>query len=138
MNYGASAAADLRGNLMVPMYDRNLNLSLWWDIDQGHVFDHNMNWIAFVVGGNIFSAKTGNWLGKHTGATFQDKYGRAVIWTPNLGYPESGFPPLRPLRPLKPLRPLRPLRPLMPLRPMRPLAPLGGWSYNHFTAWLAG
>lgn len=120
---------------MDAVFDKNCTLVGWYEPETESFFDTQMNWTAFVSDDHAFSADTGNWLGALESATFQDQSGKAALWMPDLGSPESSMRPLRPLRPLKPLRPLRPLRPLNPLRPLRPLMPLGGWSSLSFDTW---
>ncbi|WP_416360493.1 4-fold beta flower protein [Burkholderia gladioli] len=122
--------------ILLPAYDSNNQLILWVDLKKGNVFDTQMNWVAYVSQGNLFSAARNSWLGPIRGSSLQDRQGRAVAWMPKLGAPTSGMAPLQPLTPLKPLMPLRPLVPLLPLAPLRPLAPMGGWSATHPIAWL--
>jgi hypothetical protein len=46
---------------MTPIFDSNSNLVVWFD--GRHLFDSEINQIAFAASSHIFSAKTGNWLG---------------------------------------------------------------------------
>jgi len=116
------------------LYDRNVRLVAWTDGE--HVFDHSLNWVAFVHHGEAFSAVTLQWLGPVVGLTHQDRHGRAVLWNPrdpvtNSRVVTAPGPVIRPARPPQPLPPTG--RP----QPHPPRPPLGGWSDLDFHAWLA-
>lgn len=63
---------------MEPLYDANVNLVGW--IEPGHhIFDTNMNWLAYVAGDHAWSANGGNWCGPVVDATTcLDRSGRVV------------------------------------------------------------
>ena len=65
---------------MIPQFDRDANLVGWYDGEE-HVFDTNMDWVAFVASDNTWSASTENWLGPLNGSTFLDTDGKPVAWT---------------------------------------------------------
>lgn len=115
------------GSTMTPLFDKNCYLVGWMSDDRDNIFDCDMNWVAYINGGNIWSASTDNWLGVAYGLNARDTQGKTVFWNPDQPI-ENTLVPLRPLKPIKPIQPLRPLSPLIPLRPLRPLTPLGGWS----------
>jgi hypothetical protein len=111
---------------MIPLFDKDTELQAWIGKD-GNVFNLEMEWIAFIEHGHVFSAESIEWLGPVDGFTFLDQSGRPFLWSPKSKI-RGQLPSLRPLKPLRPLQPLQPLRPLDPLRPLQPLTPLGGWS----------
>lgn len=118
---------------MTPVFDRHANLVAWFDGQ--HLFDLNLEWVAFAHNGHFFSSSTLGWLGPLHQGSLLETNGRPVAWLQD-SRPISAVKPLRPLKPLKPLTPLRPLRPLTPLKPLAPLAPLGGWSSMDWDEWL--
>lgn len=118
---------------MNPLYDQRCVLVGWFNGD--HVFDTDLNWVAFRSGNNVFSSSSMAWLGPINDASFQDRYGKPIVWLAGAS-PSGTLRPLSPMRPLKPLNPLRPLRPLNPFQPLQPLAPLGGWSSLNWQQWL--
>ncbi len=48
---------------MTPLFDQNCDLAAWFEPGR-HIFDPDMNWVAFEANGHIWSAATGNWLGQ--------------------------------------------------------------------------
>lgn len=111
---------------MKALFDKNCNFVGWFCLEDGNLFDRNMNWIGFKNENNLFSNQA-KWLGGFVQGSILDKMGRPVAWMSG-SIPHGRLRLLQPLRPLQPLNPLRPLQPLNPLRPLRPLPPLGGWS----------
>ena len=120
---------------MIPIYDKNV-VQVAWLCDDGHLFDLDLRWIGYVVNDNLWSARTGSWLGPILGSSLLDRAGNVVAWGSDRNV-EGTTTPLRPLTPLKPLRPLTPLKPLTPLRPLKPLDPIGGWSALPWARWLS-
>ncbi|PBB29870.1 hypothetical protein CK224_30175 [Mesorhizobium sp. WSM3862] len=121
---------------MIALFDSDCSLVAWLH-DSGNIFDTGLEFVAFVRGGNVFSASNLSWLGPIDYTTLMDRAGRPVTFGSGHA-PMSRPDPLQPLNPLKPLRPLRPLKPLTPLNPMTPHVPLGGWSTLSFAEYLAG
>lgn len=117
---------------MTPVFDRHCSLVAWFDGQ--HIFDLNLNWIAFANGGNLFAASNSNWLGLLKDGSLIDRRGRPVAWVRGSS-PGGTLKPLKPMKPLKPPKPLRPLLPLKPLKPLKPLTPLGGWSNLTWDDW---
>jgi len=120
---------------MTPLSDRNSDLWAWADKD-GHVFSHDLEWVAFMRDGHAFAAATCGWLGPVVGATIFDQSGDPILWNPDCDISE-GTPFARPPWPPLPLRPLRPPRPFFPPCPSPPLTPLGAWSVLTPAEWLA-
>lgn len=107
-----------------------------WLKDGKHLFDTQMNWIAHISNGHVWSAESGNWLGPLNQGAFLDTSGKVVAWKKNL--PIRGtMAPLRPMRAMRPMRPMRPMKPMTPMRPVKPMAPVGGWSQMTWNAWLS-
>jgi hypothetical protein len=121
---------------MEPLYDVNVNLVGWIDPGQ-HIFDTNLDWAAYVSGGDAWSSNSGNWCGPVNGTTCLDRNGNPVAWSPRTP-PSGSMRPMRPMRPMRAMRPLRPMRPMTPMRPMKPMPPMGGWSQQSFAEWIAG
>lgn len=119
---------------MISIFDRNAELIAWLSNDGKHLFDADMNWVAYASGGHLWSAETGNWLGPLQGTTLLDQSGRPVGWHPGDGVGSSGRP-ARPGRAARSARPARPPRPARPAKPARPATPAGGWSDMTFLGW---
>jgi len=121
------------GKTMMPIFDREAGLVGWFD--GYHLFDLNMNWVAFLDNGNLFSSNTLAWLGPFHQGSFLDTSGKPVGWLEGSN-PTGTLKPLKPLEPLRPLKPLKPLKPFKPLKPLKPLQPLGGWSDLEWEDWI--
>lgn len=119
---------------MQPLFSPRCDLVGWMDAQQ-HVFDPHMEFIAFVVRGQAWSANSLAWLGPATGTTLYDRTLRPVAWNPRQtigGAPAAMVPP----QPMRPARPMRPQMRLSPRPPMFPAAPPGGFSKLEFRQWL--
>lgn len=113
---------------MTPLFDRYTNLVGWLSNDTKHLFDINLNWVAFISSDDsIWTVGRKSWVGNLYGTNIRDINGKTIFWNSQTSISNS-LKPLRPLNPLTPLRPLKPLKPLNPLRPLKPLPPSGGWS----------
>ena len=121
---------------MEPLYDASVSLVGWIEPGQ-HIFDTDMNWVAYIAGGHGWSAASGNWCGPVNLATCLDREGHVVAWTP-AQQPQGTIRPVRPVRAVRAVRPVRPVRPVLPVRPGRPIPPIGGWSRLSFSEWVAG
>jgi hypothetical protein len=101
-----------------PLFDKKCNLVGWIE-PENHIFDLEMNWVAYLSGGHAWSSQTGNWLGPVNGMNCLDQEGRPVAWNPDETV-EGSMRPMRPMRAMRAMRPMRPMRPMKPMRPMRP------------------
>ncbi|THV31193.1 4-fold beta flower protein [Rhizobium rosettiformans] len=119
---------------MFALFNRNCELVGWIEPDE-HIFDTDMNWVAYLSGGHGWSAATGNWLGPVDGLLCLDRSGRPVAWNPEERV-EGTARPGRPSRAARAARPGRPARPARPSRPSRPATPAGGWSSETFSDWI--
>jgi hypothetical protein len=70
------------GQVMISIFDRNSDLVAWLNNSASHLFDTDMNWLAYVSGGQLWSSENGNWLGPLKGTTLLDHSGRPVGWHP--------------------------------------------------------
>ncbi|WP_433077737.1 4-fold beta flower protein [Dactylosporangium sp. CA-052675] len=104
-----------------------------WIQPDAHIFDVDMNWVAYISNGHAWSALTGNWCGPVDGLTCLDQSGRVVAWNPNQALRGSARP-ARPARAARAARPARPARP-RPACPARPARPAGGYSALPFQTW---
>lgn len=120
---------------LFPLFDKDCDLVGW--IKPGeHIFDTDMNWIAFVSSNHAWSANTGNWLGPVQGLLCQDTSGKPVAWNPKEGVRGTASP-AKPAKAAKKATPARPAKPAKPARPAKPATPAGGWSTKSFFGWLA-
>lgn len=119
---------------MNPLFDQNCNLIGW--VDPGnHIFDTNMDWVAYISNGHAWSANSGNWIGPVDGLNCLDINGKPIAWNPD--QPVVGtMRPMTPMRAMRSMTPMRPMRPMTPMRPMRPMTPMGGWSTLNWDEWL--
>jgi hypothetical protein len=120
---------------MEPLFDENCELIGWID-PRSHIFDIDLNWVAYISRGHAWSTESGNWLGPVPGLICLDQYGCVVAWNPKEQVAGSPRPPRPPWAPRAP-KPPRPPRPPQPPRPPRPPQPVGGWSDLSFRAWLS-
>ena len=120
---------------MFPLFSRECEL-VGWAQPNRHIFDADMNWVAYISAGQAWSAETGNWLGPINGLLCLDRSGRPVAWNPTevlMGIARPAIPGRAALAAMPP----RPSKPALPARPARPAAPSGGWSTGSFYAWLS-
>lgn len=118
---------------MVPLFSPNCDLVGWLDPGR-NVFDTGQNWVGFLANGQVWSSKTGNWLGAIDGSTIRDTQGKPVAWNPH--HPVQGTAkPAVPGRAAKAAQPARPAKPATPARPAKPATPAGGWSSLSFNQW---
>jgi hypothetical protein len=118
---------------MFPLFDKDSNLVGWIEPHK-HIWDTDMNWVAFITDGHGWSADTGNWMGPVKDLLCLDTDGRVVAWNPK-DY-VAGVP--KPREPVPAARAEEPPRPAMPVKPARldrPATPLGGWSSLSFHTW---
>lgn len=120
---------------MFPLFDKDSELVGWMDPGK-HIFDQNMNWVAYISHNHAWSAETGNWLGPVPGLICLDTSGRVVAWNPK-EHISGTARPARPARAARAARPSRPARSARPARPARPATPAGGWSSLSFWGWLS-
>jgi len=68
--------------MLYPLFDQDCELMAW--IEPGrHIFDSDMNWIAYLANNQAWSAESGNWLGAVRGLLCMDNSGKPVLWNPN-------------------------------------------------------
>lgn len=120
--------------MLYPLFDKNCAL-VGWIAPREHIFDTNMDWVAYVVAGNAWSAESGDWLGAVAGLLCRDHSGKPVAWNPAEGVTGTSRP-ASPARAARSARPARPAKPAIPARPAKPATPAGGWSTLSFFAWL--
>jgi len=116
-----------------PIFDIRISHVGWYK--DGHIFDPEVNWLAFVHQGHIFSAVTLEWLGPWNDGSLLDQQGQVVAWLDG-GQPRGSEPPLPPPRAPRPPRPFRHVRPIHPRRPLFPQQPASGWSMLAWHEWL--
>ena len=121
--------------MLFALFDEDCDLVGWID-PENHIYNTDMDWVAYLAYGHAWSAKTGNWLGLVDGLLCQDHGGHPVAWNPKERVSGSAAP-ARPASAARAARPARPARPAAPARPARPATPSGGWSSLSFHAWLA-
>ncbi len=118
---------------MTPIFDADCRHVGWFD--GTHVYDMNVDWIAFHSKGNVFTSRpSGEWLGPLHEGSFLDRQGRPVAWLQGTA-PHGGLMPSAPQGAMRPLRPKKPLRPRTPLFPTKPLTPSTGWSPVTWLEW---
>ena len=66
--------------MLHPLFDCNCELIGWIEPDC-HIFDTNMNWIAYISGGHAWSSNSGNWIGPVNGTTCLDRSGSVFAWS---------------------------------------------------------
>ncbi len=121
--------------MIYPLFDKNSNLVTWVK-DNEHIFDTNMQWVAFIEKGHAWSAKDARWLGQFKDNNCMDKQGRVFAWN-NRQTLRGSIRLTEPSRPTLATRPCTPTRPSTPTRPMVPIRPLHGWSPYSLREWLA-
>jgi hypothetical protein len=116
-----------------PLFDLHSNM-VGWILPGRHVFDRQMNWVAYLSEGHAWSVATGNWIGEVPGLVCLDREGRVVASAPGQS-PDAGASPRRPPRKARVPRPPEPSRPPNPPRPPMGPTPPGGWSRLRFSDW---
>ena len=120
--------------MLKPLFDKNSELIGW--IEPGkHIFNHNMDWIAYISRGHAWSSKTGNWIGPVNDLVCLDTNGKVIAWSKGANI-RGSVHPANPARATRAARPARPARPAMPARPAKPATPVGGWSNLSINEWL--
>ncbi len=121
--------------IMIALFDKDCDLVGWMKDSHDHIFDTEMNWVAYIRNGHAWSAETGNWYGPVNGYNCLDQNGKVVAWSPNQTV-QGSVRPVKPVRAVRAVRPVRPVRPVKPVRPVRPVTPIGGWSDLSFMDWV--
>ncbi|WP_376786134.1 4-fold beta flower protein [Stutzerimonas kunmingensis] len=124
-----------RRAMLLPLFDKDCDL-VGWILPGEHIFDTQLNWLAFITDGHAWSSVSGNWLGPVHDLLCLDGFGHPIAWNPANRVAGIGRPPRPPRAPKAP-RPPRPASPPKPPRPARPATPVGGWSQFGFPAWAA-
>lgn len=121
--------------MLYPLFDRECTLVAWIDPNR-HIFNTDMQWIAYISSNHVWSSDTGNWLGPVRNTVCYDTNGKVFAWSTSseiLGMAH----PARPARAARAARPARPAKPARPARPARPATPAGGWSPFSLHEWLS-
>ena len=121
--------------MLQPLFSKDSELVGWIEPGQ-HIFDPEMEWVAYIALTHAWSAGNDHWLGPVRELSCIDHDGYVVAWNS----PDAIAPaptPSEPPSPSRRARPPRPNRPPRPPRPARPNRPPGGWSETTFAAWLA-
>ncbi|MFA9465889.1 MAG: 4-fold beta flower protein [Velocimicrobium sp.] len=119
--------------MLQPLFDKDCNFIGW--IKQGeHIFNQNMDWIAYISNGHAWSAATENWMGLVNGLVCLDTSGKVVLWSTG-GDIIGAARPSRPSRAARTLQPERPEQQKRPETPSRPTTPDGGWSSLSAEQW---
>jgi len=63
---------------MEPLYDSRTRLVGWYDISRGNIWSTRMQWIAWVVNGNVFSTSTHRWCGPVITTNCLDRLGQRL------------------------------------------------------------
>ena len=120
----------------VALFDKNTDHVAWWIGD--HIFTLDLKWIAFVSGGNAFSAAISPmWLGPAKDGVVMDRTGRVIFFAAD-AHVSGHLSPYKPFTASRPPRPERPPRPNKPPRPYKPARPSEGWSAHSPRTWYAG
>lgn len=120
--------------MLKPLFNNNSELVAWIRPNE-HIFNRDMEWVAYLSNGHAWSVKTGNWIGPVHGIVCLDTSGKVIVWNPD-GDISGTSKPVRPARAARSARPARPAKPARPSRPARPAQPIGGWSNLSVTQWL--
>jgi hypothetical protein len=113
---------------MSPLFDKNTDLVGWLSDNSKHIFDTDMDWVAFIADdSSIWNVNSFSWMGHLYGKNIRDFDGKTLYWNPETPI-QNTAKPFEPFRPFKPFAPFRPFRPFTPFRPFEPFEPMGGWS----------
>lgn len=121
--------------MLFPLFDKDCEHIGW--IDPGkHIFDTDMNWVAFIINNNAWSVESGNWLGPVQGIVCYDTNGKVIFWNPKEKLTGTVQAP-RPSRQMAPAKPPTAERPADPAKPKKPKSPKDIWSDLSFWGWLS-
>ena len=114
---------------MNALFNKNTYLVAWLSDDRKHIFDTEMNWIAFVADDlRVWNVRNHSWQGHLYGNNIRDFNGRTLFWNPDTQIKNTAKP-FKPFKPFIPFRPFKPFKPFTPFRPFKPFEPIGGWSH---------
>lgn len=123
-------------NLVIdPLYDKNAYF-VGWLVDHAHVFNVNLQWVAYIFNDYVWSIKTKRWIGELRGTNLLDRDGKVVAWStsgPVIGNLDPIDAPID-IRP--PIPPIAPIIDDIPLSPGYAPDPIGEWSSLSFNQWL--
>lgn len=111
--------------MLQPLFDRDCELIGWLKPNE-HIFDSDMNWVAYISNGHVWAETTGNWIGPINDLVCLDTNGKVIAWSRGASIRGSA----------RPARPARAARKARPARPARPATPVGGWSQLSISEWL--
>jgi hypothetical protein len=119
---------------MEPLFNKELTLVGWIHLGS-HIYDTQMNYVAYIDNNHIWSSTTDEWLGPIQGLTCFDSLGKPIAWNPK-EFP-TGIPkPREPKATVKRKAPKNVQEPSPPKKPEKPLRPMGGWSRMTWEEWL--
>lgn len=70
---------------MTPLFTPDCVLVGWLE-DNEHIFDTNLNWVAFVDDGHAWSANACHWLGPVNDGCLLDTLGKVVAFSEELRF----------------------------------------------------
>jgi hypothetical protein len=116
---------------MDAIYDRKGHVVGWRDGDE--FMDLRGSYVAFGVGGSVYSYKDGRHLAWWSDDVMRGRDGGVVSYLRTA----SGFGPMRPMLAMAPMRPMRAMRPMKPMRALSPARPMrsSSWSTTTFGDW---
>ena len=120
---------------MIALFNSDCELVGWMKDKQDYIFDTQLNWVAYIKNGHVWSVSTGDWCGPLKGTNCLDQNGKIVAWNPTQQV-QGSTRPITPVRAVRAVTPVQPVRPVQPVTPVRPVTPSGGWSPLTFIAWV--
>lgn len=122
-----------KADRLEPLFDLHSNL-VGWILPGRHVFDRQVNWVAYLSDGHAWSVATDDWIGPVRGLVCLDREGRVVASAPGQSV-DAAVAPRRPSGKPPAPPPPKPSRPPNPPRPPMAATPPGGWSRLRFSDW---
>lgn len=119
---------------MEPLFNKDLALVGWLHLEH-HIYDTQMNCVAYVSNNHVWSSTTNQWLGVIQGFTCFDPLGKPIAWNPK-EFPSGIAKPREPRKTTKIKPKEKPYQPKIPQTPKSPFRPMGGWSRMTWEEWL--
>lgn len=121
-------------SVLKPLFDKNCEFIGWIEPEK-HIFNQDMDWVAYISDSNAWSAVTGNWIGSVHDSVCLDTSGKIIAWSTGTNV-RSISRPSRPNRAVSAPKPPRPERPEAPEKPEKPEVPADEWSSWSIGQWL--